>query len=98
MPGSPRSRADDSRSVGPNTGGGTLRWTYTLTAAQGGTDVTLGYQVLDPVPVMLHVVLRVFFGCRDLEADLHVNLETSLARIAELVEGRQVATQGRAAR
>ena len=96
-------------------GGGTMRWTYTITPAgehadtdatrsigadeprstsdgQTGSAVTLSYQVLQPVPIMLHVILRLFLGCPDLEADLHRNLEISLARIDEMADGLQSTT------
>ena len=71
-------------------GGGTMRWTYTLTPVEAGTDVALSYEVLKPVPVMLHVILRLFLGCPDLEADLHRNLEASLARVAALTDAGTV--------
>lgn len=89
-------------------GGGTMRWTYTLSpanpqpntvsaiprsgeggtdsGADAGTDVTLSYLVVKPVPLMLHVILRLLLGCPDLQADLHRNIQTSLARIDELAE------------
>lgn len=63
-------------------GGGTIRWHYRFTAATGGTTVELGYQVLRPVPVGLHLFLRIFFGVRDLRADLRQNMTTSLQRLA----------------
>ena len=44
----------------------------------------MSYQVLRPVPVSLHVILRLLFGVRDLRADLHANLQTSLRRLAEI--------------
>ena len=46
----------------------------------------LGYQVLKPVPVGLHIILRAFFGVRDLEADLRLNMTTSLGRVARIAE------------
>jgi hypothetical protein len=71
-------------------GGGTMRWTYDLTPVERSTDLTLSYEVLRPVPVMLHVILRLFLGCPDLHADLHRNLETSLARIEELADATDI--------
>jgi hypothetical protein len=47
---------------------------------------TLGYQVLEPVPVGLHLILRAFFGVQDLEADLRLNMTRSLSRIAKIAE------------
>ena len=70
-------------------GGGSIRWSYRLEPKGGGTSVVLGYQVLRPVPVGLHVALRLLFGVRDLRADLHANMEASLLRLAELA-GRRV--------
>ena len=67
-------------------GGGTIRWFFRLEPDAGGTAATLGYQVLKPVPVGLHVILRAFLGVRDLEADLRLNITTSLGRIAEIAE------------
>src|SRR5215475_15737151 len=70
-------------------GGGTIRWFYRFEPDASGTAVILGYQVLRPVPAGLHVMLRLLFGVRDLRADLHANMETSLRRMAELA-GRRV--------
>jgi Polyketide cyclase / dehydrase and lipid transport len=68
-------------------GGGTVAWRYDfIPAAGGGTEVRQSYQVVQPVPLGLHWVLRVLFGVRDLRADLHANLETSLARLAAIAE------------
>ncbi len=61
-------------------GGGTMRWSYRFAATGSGTDVTLSYEATDPVPVGLHLILRLF-GVPDLQADLHDNLETSLERL-----------------
>lgn len=63
-------------------GGGTIRWSYRFVPAGTGTTATLAYEVLRPVPVALHVLLRLLFGVRDLRADLHENMETSIARLA----------------
>jgi hypothetical protein len=67
-------------------GGGTIRWFFRLEPDAEGTAATLGYQVLKPVPVGLHVILRAFLGVRDLEANLRLNITTSLGRIAEIAE------------
>ena len=67
-------------------GGGTIRWFYRFAPDAGGTMVTLGYQVLKPVPVGLHIILRAFFGVRDLETDLRLNMTASLDRVAEIAE------------
>jgi hypothetical protein len=74
-------------------GGGTIRWSYRLEPEDGGTSVVLSYQVLRPVPAGLHVMLRLLFGVRDLRADLHANMETSLRRLAEIAR-RPAASQG----
>lgn len=74
-------------------GGGSIRWYYRLSPSDGGTSVALGYQVLRPVPVGLHVALRLLFGVRDLRADLHANMEASLRRLAQLAR-HQAASQG----
>lgn len=65
-------------------GGGTIRWSYRFEPDGAGTSIILTYQVLQPVPVSLHVILRLLFGVRDLRADLHANLQTSLRRLAEI--------------
>ena len=39
-----------------------------------------------PVPIALHLILRGVLGVRDLRADLHANMETSLARVATIAE------------
>ncbi len=66
-------------------GGGSIRWTYRLTPDGDGTEVLLRYDVLRPVPLGLHVVLRTLFGVRDLQDDLHANMRTSLERIATIL-------------
>jgi hypothetical protein len=65
-------------------GSGTIRWSYQLTPDGGGTTVVLSYDVLRPVPAGLHLMLRLLFGVRDLRADLHDNMQTSLRRLAEV--------------
>jgi hypothetical protein len=67
-------------------GGGTIRWFFRFEPDAEGTLTTLGYLVLRPVPVGLHVILRAGFGVRDLQADLRLNMTTSLGRIAEIAE------------
>ncbi|HEY7264888.1 MAG TPA: SRPBCC family protein [Trebonia sp.] len=74
-------------------GGGSIRWSYRLEPEGGGTSLVLGYQVLRPVPVGLHVALRLLFGVRDLRADLHANMEASLRRLAAIAR-RPAASQG----
>lgn len=66
-------------------GGGSIRWTYRIAPDGDGAVVALRYDVLKPVPVGLHVVLRVLFGVRELHDDLHANMCTSLDRIADIV-------------
>lgn len=66
-------------------GGGTIRWSYRFEPGPDATTTTeLGYQVLKPVPVLLHLALRALFGVRDLRADLHQNMTTSLDRLAAI--------------
>jgi hypothetical protein len=78
-------------------GGGTIRWFYRFEPAADGTATELGYQVLKPVPVFLHLILRTMFGVRDLRADLHQNMATSLHNLAEIAErqARQAHAGGR---
>ncbi len=66
-------------------GGGTIRWRYRFEPDATGTTVTESYEVVRPVPRALHLFLRLF-GVRDLAADLHANMQTSLARLAEIAE------------
>jgi hypothetical protein len=66
-------------------GGGTMEWSYRLQPHHDGSLVTLGYDVTSPVPLGLHIVLRILLGVRDLRADLHENMIVSLRRIAEIV-------------
>jgi hypothetical protein len=65
-------------------GSGTIRWHYRLEPTATGTTVELGYQVLRPVSIALHLALRVLFGVKDLCADLHQNMTTSLHRLAQI--------------
>jgi hypothetical protein len=67
-------------------GGGGIRWRYRLTPAGGGTSVVESYEVLAPVPLGLHVVLRLVFGVRDLHEALHANMVASLERLAAVAE------------
>ncbi len=76
-------------------GGGTIEWYWRLAPAADGTEVTLGYVVLRPVPVMLHLILRLFFGVRDLHADLHQNMTASLDRLPAILTTATVGSQAR---
>jgi hypothetical protein len=67
-------------------GGGSIRWHHRLRPDGDGTTVAHGYEVLAPVPRGLHVVLRLAFGVRDLDDDLHANMVGSLARLAAVAE------------
>ena len=66
--------------------GGTIRWFYRFEPGPGGTTAELGYQVLKPVPVFLHLSLLALLGVRDLRADLHQNMTTSLQKLARIAE------------
>jgi Polyketide cyclase / dehydrase and lipid transport len=72
-------------------GAGTIRWGYRLVPGGAGTRVTIYYEVVRPVPLGLHVVLRLVFGVRDLRADLHHNLLTSLDRLTRIAEAQPAA-------
>lgn len=65
-------------------GGGTIRWFYRFEPGSGETTAKLGYQVLKPVPVFLHLILRTLFAVRDLRADLHQNMTISLQELADI--------------
>ena len=67
-------------------GGGSIRWSSRFEPSDGGTMAVLSYRVLRPVSVGLHVMLRVLFGVRDLRADLHDNMTTSLHRLAKIAQ------------
>ena len=67
-------------------GGGSIRWAYQLQASGTGTTVVQTYDVLKPVPLGPHIILRILLGVRELKEDLHANIQTSLARIAHIVE------------
>jgi Polyketide cyclase / dehydrase and lipid transport len=67
-------------------GGGSIRWRYRLEPDQDGTTVVESYEVIRPVPRGLHVMLRVLFGVRDLQADLRSNMRSSLELLARLAE------------
>ncbi len=70
-------------------GGGTIRWRYRFEPDERGTTVIESYEVVRPVPIALHLILRWFFGVRDLEADLNANMRVSLARLAQIAERGQ---------
>lgn len=65
-------------------GGGTIEWAYRFEPNAAGTRVVLSYDVKRTVPLGLHIMLRLLFGVRDLRADLHENMRTSLRRLAEV--------------
>jgi hypothetical protein len=67
-------------------GAGTVRWYYRMDPTDDGTSVAAGYEVLRPVPLALHVILRMLFGVRDLRADLHANMQASLERLTAIAE------------
>jgi hypothetical protein len=69
-------------------GGGTIRWFYRFTPSGTGTLVEHGYQVVRPVPIALHIILRVLLGVHDLRDDLHQNMTTSLRRLADAATTR----------
>lgn len=83
-------------------GGGTIRWSYrfepdaTGTPDASGTTVVLSYEVLRPVSVALHLILRLLFGVRDLRADLNQNMWTSLQRLADVAKREKTANGGKA--
>jgi Polyketide cyclase / dehydrase and lipid transport len=66
-------------------GGGTIEWSWRLAPDGPNTTVTLGYEVLRPVPIALHVILRVLLGVKDLRADLHANMTGSLHRLDRII-------------
>jgi Polyketide cyclase / dehydrase and lipid transport len=74
-------------------GAGTIRWGYRLVPEGAGTRVTTYYEVVRTVPLGLHVVLRVLFGVRDLRADLHQNLLSSLDRLGRIAEAQPEAAR-----
>jgi hypothetical protein len=71
-------------------GSGTIRWYYRFEPSVTGTTVELGYQVLRPVTLALHLALLVLFGVRDLRADLHQNMTTSLHKLAQIAQREAV--------
>ena len=75
-------------------GGGSIRWSYEFAPERGGTMSTHRFEVLRPVPAGLQWFLRVVFGVRDLQADLHANMTASLARLAEIATHDQASTPG----
>jgi hypothetical protein len=76
------------------------RWSYRFLPDDIGTTVTLSYDVLRPVSAGLHLTLRLLFGVRDLRADLHQNMQTSVRRLAEVArcEGAGPPSQAQAGR
>lgn len=73
-------------------GGGTIEWAYSFERNAEGTEVVLSYDVRRPVPVGLHIVLRLLLGVRDLRADLHENMRVSLQRLAKVARREAVET------
>lgn len=65
--------------------GGTLRWSYRFEPGDGGTTVIESYEVVRPVPAVLHLIVRLS-GVRDLAADLQANMRTTLDRLAAVAE------------
>lgn len=65
--------------------GGTLRWRFRFLPSGGGTTVIESYEVVRPVPRILHLLVRLY-EVPDLAADLRANMRASLRRLAEIAK------------
>jgi hypothetical protein len=82
--------ADDGRefafvtkSMGPST-----KWSYRFEpAADGGTDVTESFELIDDLPAYIRVCDRYLMGVKDRKADLEQGMQQTLERIKKVAEG-----------
>jgi uncharacterized protein YndB with AHSA1/START domain len=72
-----------TKGMGPST-----RWSYRFdSAADGGTDVTESFDLLDDLPVYVRLGDRYLMGIKDRQADLEDGMRQTLERIKKVAEG-----------
>jgi len=72
-----------TKGLGPST-----RWTYRFeAAADGGTDVTESFELLDDLPAYIRLADRYVAGITDRQADLEQGMQMTLERIKKVAEG-----------
>lgn len=68
---------------------GTVAWRYELEPVEGGTRVTLSYEVTRALTRVGWFIIERLFGCRDRRGDLARGMEQTLQRLAEVVQHEQ---------
>ncbi len=71
-------------------GSGTIVWRYDLEPHPDGTRVRQSYDVISPVTRFGWFIIGTLYGLKDRSAGLRANMETSLARVAALVESAEI--------
>ena len=65
---------------------GTVEWRYALEPADGGTRVTLSYEVTRPITWLGWFIISGIAGCKDRRSDLRRGMEQTLQRMRVLLE------------
>jgi hypothetical protein len=68
---------------------GTVAWRYALEPVDGGTRVTLSYEVTRPLARVGWFIIERLYGCRDRRGDLARGMEQTLQRLAQVVQHEQ---------
>jgi hypothetical protein len=72
-----------TKSMGPST-----KWSYRFDpAADGGTDVTESFELIDDLPGYIRFCDRYLMGIKDRKADLEDGMQQTLERIKKAAEG-----------
>ena len=72
-----------TKGMGPST-----KWSYRFEqAADGGTDVTEAFEMIDDLPKMIELCDRYLMGIKDRKADLEDGMQQTLGRIKKAAEG-----------
>src|ERR1043165_2636412 len=71
-----------TKGLGPQT-----KWSYRFeAAADGGTDVTESFELIDDLPAYIRACDRYLMGVKDRKADLEQGMQQTLERIKKVAE------------
>ncbi len=65
---------------------GTLEWRYRFTPENGGTRITVSYEVTRPISLLGWFIIGGLYGIKDARAQLHEGMEVTLEHLRRLVE------------
>jgi len=72
-----------TKGVGPST-----KWSYRFEpAADGGSDVSESFELMDDLPVYIRLSDRYLMGIKDRKVDLEQGMQQTLERIKKVAEG-----------